>query len=204
MSSLRRTILGNHYLDTGPLFCFGDSQKMFDLYHEHFIGKARVAKAVVSEVDRNADKVIPGSALHDRAATKKKQAAKNARGMFRGLFSKAKTRPPDDDLLASIKDSLDAWTSQREEGYRHEQKNAGELESIYWARKEPARFVTNDRGAHDAAKKHEVHSLDFVDVARYLARCQGEVSRDAIFKELQRVRKDDIDVGEDLSGLLDF
>ena len=190
MPSPRPTTLGDHYLDTGPLFCFGDSQLIFNLYQDHFIDGARVTEAVVGEVYRNADKVLRGPALYDKAENKKKKAAKNARGMFKDLFSKSKERPsPEPDLFKSIRNKLHELTVERDGPNQHEKKNDGELESLYWACCESVQIIVNENDARTVADENNVEWKTFVDVARCLEQRQTHVNKDRIFRELQRISR---------------
>ena len=48
MTAPQRAQIGDHYLDSGPLFCLGGSQVLADLFDAHFLPRSKVVGAVVA------------------------------------------------------------------------------------------------------------------------------------------------------------
>ena len=205
MTAPKRPQIGDHYLDTGPLFCLGGSQILAELFDETFLSKSRVAAAVVDEVNRNADLSIPPVGPHPKRGVK--QAARNARGRYKALLAIAKVVPtPEPSQLSKVRQDLRA-RAQKQLGpgqTLHPAKNDGEAETVYWASLENCEVVSNDGDAHALATKHGITSSTFVEVARHLVKVQKAVKRKSIYSELVALSSRGIFPGEHLYSELDL
>lgn len=205
MTGPKRTQIGDHYLDTGPLLCLGGSPLLAELFDDHLLQGSRVVAAVVGEVNQRADRSLPPG--HRPNEQKVKQAARNARGRYKPLLGGAKAVPdPEPVQLSTIKADLrDRAEKQLLAGQTlHPLKNAGEAESVYWAATEGVEIVANDGDAHALAAQHGVISSTFVEVARHLVKAQKTVKHREIYKELATLSGRDIFPGEHLYSELDL
>lgn len=205
MTAPKRPQIGDHYLDSGPLFCLGGSHLLADLFDEHFLPRSRVVAAVVGELNHNADLLIPAVGPHPKRAVK--QAARNARGRYKVLLASAKAvSTPEPPQLTSIKADLRARAQKQLRPGRtlHQLKNDGEAECVYWAVCETVEIVSNDGDAHFLAAMHGVTSSTFVEVARHLVKAQKTVRRRDIYKELATLSSRGVFPGEHITGELDL
>lgn len=205
MTSPLRPAIGEHFLDSGPLFCLGGSPVLAELFDAHMLRDSRVVAAVVGEVNRNSTLVVPPVGPHPKRRLK--QAANAARGRYKLLLASASNVPsPTPVLLTSIKADL-AESAKRKLGpgrSLHPAQNDGEAESIYWAATNAMEIVTNDGDAHRIAGERNVVSSSFVEVARHLVRLQKAVKRSEIYKELSTLSHHEIYPGEHITSELDL
>ncbi|WP_419707713.1 hypothetical protein [Promicromonospora sp. NFX87] len=205
MTAPMRPRIGDHYLDSGPLFCLGGSGVLADLFDADLLLNSRVAAAVVGEVHRNAALVLPPVGPHPKRRIH--HAARVVRSRYKPLLESAPPVPaPAPQLLASIKADLTARAvaKLRPGQHLHPSANDGEAESVYWAATQSVEVVTNDSDAHQLARKHQVTSSTFVEVVRHLVKAQKVVSRRTIFGELMTLSRRDIFPGEHITSELDL
>ncbi|MDN6411055.1 MAG: hypothetical protein L0K07_06690 [Yaniella sp.] len=205
MNAVAKVQVVKHYLDAGPLFCLGSSEVLADLFDVHWLGESNVVAAVVSEIGRNADLVLPAVGPNDKRDLKK--SARVVRGRYKTLLASAKQVPtPEPEALSVMNDEL-CERDQDETGVSgnaHPRKNDGEVESVYWAIADSAQLVSNDKHAHYLACKYGVISLNFVEVTRRLIGGQKLVSRRAAYKEIVGLARRKIYPGEHVAGVLDL
>lgn len=205
MTAPKRSQIGSHFLDSGPLFCLGASQVLADLFDAHLLPKSKVVAAVVAEVTHNATLLLPPVGPHPKRRVQ--QAARAVRGRYKVLLSAARSVPsPEPGLLISMKTDLRsrAQVRLRRGEVLHPLKNDGEAESVYWAASESVEVISNDADAHLLARKHKVPSSTFVEVARHLVKAQKAVKRSEIYKELATLSSRGIFPGEHITGELDL
>lgn len=205
MAAPGRPQIGDHYLDSGPLFCLGGSKILADLFDAHFLPRSRVVGAVVGEVNYNANLLLPAVGHHPKRRVK--QAARNARGRYKVLLSHAKAAPsPEPPALSTIKAELHTRSLAMLKPGQSPQplKNAGEAECLYWAGVESAEIISNDSDAHVLAATRTIISSSFVEVARHLVTAQKLVKPRAIFNELAMLASRDIFPGEHITSELDL
>lgn len=205
MTAPQRAQIGDHYLDSGPLFCLGGSQVLADLFDAHFLPRSKVVGAVVAEVAHNANLVLPPVGPHRKRGVK--QAARVVQGRYKQLIAAAEVVPtPEPVLLGAMKTELQtrALATLPPGTSLHPLKNDGEAESVFWAKSTTAEVIANDADAHSLAAKHGVTSSSFVEVARHLVKVQKTVKHKAIYRELAALSSRDIFPGEHLYSELDL
>lgn len=204
MSEIRRSDLGVHFLDTGPLLCLGGSDVIADLYDETLLVDARAAEAVAKEVRRRGAEKTPNGDPQRRGQVNR--AARAAVGRYFPLLESAIPVPNRSaPQFVSIKAKLMYLATQKNGDKQiHPNANDGEAESIHVAKISSANFVTGDNDARFVAKQNGVYCETFVDLASRLSRAQRQVKTKRIFGELQRLAKAGIDIGDRVSSHLDL
>ena len=205
MTAPKRAQIGDHYLDSGPLFCLGGSQVLADLFDAHFLPRSKVVAAVVAEIAYNATLILPPVGPHRKRGVK--QAARVVQGRYKQLIAAAQAVPTAEPaLLGAMKTELEtrARATLQPGASLHPRKNDGEAESIFWAKVGSAEVIANDADAHFLAARHGVTSSTFVEVARHLVKIQKAVKHKAVYRELAALSSRDIFPGEHLYSELDL
>lgn len=197
--------VGPHLLDTGPVLCLGGSQVMAELYDAHFASEGSVVAVVADEVRCwSSAYVAPGDPQRIGGV---KRAGASAVGRYGNtLLSAVVPRPePEPAAIAAIRQNLENHANRKRPGrIPRAKEHAGETYSIYEARSRSIRFVSNDDGARAVAIARAVAHESFTDLARRLTKCQQDVKPKQILKELQRLVRYGVDIGDVVNSVLDL
>lgn len=195
-----------HVLDTGPLLCLGNSDRLREWYDDFLLAEGRVVAAVHDELKRQ-------SSLHhtqwgvgriEERTVLKDTAKRVLRHYSQTLFCYPALIPnPSDNmkLLSQIQAELqrDSESKVRRSGERAIPSNNGEAFSIHAILtiiKGSVYFVSNDAGARRIAEKHGIQVYTFVDLFRFIcAQSRDSRQRKRVLKELQSCSRH-FDIGE--------
>ena len=205
MTKASDSAIGPHLLDTGPVLCLGGSSVMADLYDSHFGADGRVVAVVADEVRGWAGvHVAPGDPHRIGGVRRAGGAAVKRYG--HGLLAAAIPSPsPEPPEIAIVRQALEDHANGKRPGRTPRAgKHAGETYSIYEAERQSIRFVSNDGGARHVAGARGVAHESFADIARRLSKCQQDLKPKRIVKELQRLSKDGVDIGDVVNSELDL
>lgn len=193
--------VGPHLLDTGPVLCLGGSEVMAELYDAHFADEGTVVAVVADEVRGwSSAYVAPGDPR--RIGGVKRAVARYGNTL---LSAGLPTPVPEPADIPVIRQDLEDHAYRKRPGRTPSaNEHAGETYSIHEAMVRSLRFVSNDDGARHVAGLRSVAHESFVDVARRLVSCQKEVNARQILRELQRLVRENLDIGDVVNSVLDL
>ena len=178
---------------------------MAELYDTHFASDGAVVAMVADEVRGwSSAHVAPGDPQRIGGV---KRAGAGAVGRYGNTLLSAPILTPalETATISAIRQELEEHASRKRPGRTpRPNEHAGETYSIYEAAARLLRFVSNDDGARHVAGARSVAHESFVDIARRLVSCQQEVKPKRILKELQRLVKDGVDIGDVVNSVLDL
>lgn len=197
--------MGPHLLDSGPVLCLGGSALLADLYDAHLGADGAVVAKVADEVSGWASAhVAPGD---PRRIGGVKRAGVGAVNRYRdSLFATAiPIATPEPTAISEIRQDLGDFAGRRDSARKaRPDEHAGETYSIHEASVRSLAFVSNDDGARHVAGTRTVRHESFTDVARRLSTQQAEVKPRLILKELQRLVREGVDIGDVVNSVLDL
>lgn len=197
--------IGPHLLDTGPVLCLGGSEVMAELYDVHLAGQGAVVAVVADEVRGwSSAHVAPGDP-HRIGGVKRAGAGAVARYGKTLLSTAIPTPVPEPATISAIRQDLEDHAARKRPGRTvRANEHAGETYSIHEAAVRSLRFVSNDDGARHVAAARFVAHESFADIARRLVSCQQDVKPKQVLRELQRLVREGVDVGDVVNSVLDL
>lgn len=194
-----------HLLDAGPVLCLGASTVMADLYDAHLIADGLVVATVADEVRGWASVYVAPGDPHRKKEVKRAGAAAVGRYTRTLLATALPTPEPQPAAVAAIRRELERHAERKRPGrMARAGEHGGETYSIYEAGLRSICFITNDGGARHVAGMWSVTHQSFVDLMRRLVKSHQDVNRRQIVKEMQRLGRNGIDVGDVVNSVLDL
>lgn len=197
--------IGPHLLDTGPVLCLGGSEVMAELYDVHLAGQGAVVAVVADEIRGwSSAHVAPGDP-HRIGGVKRAGAGAVARYGKTLLSTAIPTPVSEPATISAIRQDLEDHAARKRPGRTvRANEHAGETYSIHEAAVRSLRFVSNDDGARHVAAARSVAHESFADIARRLVSCQQDVKPKRVLRELQRLVREGVDVGDIVNSVLDL
>ncbi|NEM91475.1 hypothetical protein [Galbitalea soli] len=178
---------------------------MAELYDVHLAGEGAVFAVVADEVRGwSSAHVAPGDP-HRISGVKRAGSGAVARYGKTLLSTAIPTPVPEPATISAIRQDLEDHVARKRPGRTlRANGHAGETDSVHETAVRSLRFVSNDDGARHVAGARSVAHESFADIARRLVSCQQDVKPKQVLRELQRLVREGVDIGDVVNSVLDL